>query len=139
MNKILIVDDDVRLLDITRKALEATGEYEVMTEDSGRRALITAATFKPDLVILDVMMPGMDGGEVASALRGHPATRDVPVLFLTSLASRGEKTTADGGKRGIGRYLAKPVDPQELCRRVAELLNSDVGPKSVRPIEAGSL
>ncbi len=121
MNKILLVDDDVRLLDITRKVLEATGLYELMAEDCGRRALAAAVTFKPDLVILDVMMPGMDGGEVASALRGHPVTRDVPVLFLTSLASRRGKTT-EGGKRSIGRYLAKPVDPQELCRRVAELL-----------------
>jgi putative two-component system response regulator len=122
MKKILIVDDDVRLLNITRRVLEATGEYEVMTEDSGQRAPATAATFKPDRVVLDVMMPGMDGGEVASALRRHPATRNVPVLFLTSLASTGAKPTTDGGQRGIGQYLAKPVDPQALCHRVAELL-----------------
>ena len=122
MKRILIVDDDVRLLKITRQVLEATGEYELMTEDSGQRALAAAATFKPDLVVLDVMMPGMDGGEVASALRRHPATRNVPVLFLTSLASSGKPPSAEGGQHGIGRYLAKPVDPQELCRRVAELL-----------------
>jgi CheY-like chemotaxis protein len=122
MKKILVVDDDVRLLDITRQVLEATGRYEVMTEDSGRRALTAAATFKPDLVILDVMMPGMDGGEVARALRKHSVTRDVPVLFLTSLASRGMKDGADDGKHGIGRYIAKPVDPQELCCCVAECL-----------------
>jgi two-component system OmpR family response regulator len=124
MKKILIVDDDVRLLDITRKVLEATGQYEVMTEDSGRRALTAAATFKPDLMILDVMMPRMDGGEVARALRKHPVTRDVPVLFLTSLANRGMKDGANDGKHGIGRYLAKPVDPQELCCCVAECLLS---------------
>jgi len=124
MKRILIVDDDVRLLDIIRKALEATGEYELMTEDSGRRALTAAATFKPDLVILDVMMPGMDGGEVASALRKHPSTRNVRILFLTSLITSKEQYSQrrrEAHNSG-NDYLAKPVDPQELCRRVAECL-----------------
>jgi CheY-like chemotaxis protein len=121
MKRILIVDDDVRLLDTTRKILEPTGEYEVMTEDSGQRAVAAAATFKPDMAILDVMMPGMEGGEVACALRSHPATQNLPVLFLTSLITRGEQTR---GKQRLTRdvYLAKPVEPEELCRRVAELL-----------------
>jgi two-component system response regulator FitH len=112
--------------------LEATGQYEVMTEDSGRRAVAAAPTFKPDLAVLDIMMPGMDGGEVASALRSHPATRAVQILFLTSLVGKGEQTSS---RRRLTRdvYLAKPVDPQELCCRVAELLNSDAGPKSVQP------
>ncbi len=121
MKRILIVDDDVRILDITRKALEATGLYELMTEDSGRRAVAAAATFKPDLVILDVMMPGMDGGEVASAMRSHPATRDVRILFLTSLITSKEQYS-QRRRQNCGDYLAKPVDPQELCRRVTGLM-----------------
>lgn len=120
MKKILIVDDDVRLLDITRKALEGAGKYEVMAEDSGRRAVAAAAKFKPDLVILDVMMPGMDGGDVAGALRAQAGTRNVPILFLTSLLSRKE-AAARPCQKGADQYLAKPVDPQELSRRVEEL------------------
>ena len=121
MKRILLVDDDVRLLNTTRKVLEATGEYEVMAEDSGRRAVAAAPAFKPDLVILDVMMPGMDGGDVASAIHAHPATRGVPILFLTSLVTRKEQG-AHAGRSGSDRYLAKASDPQELCRCVAELL-----------------
>jgi CheY-like chemotaxis protein len=121
MKKILIVDDDVRLSDITRKALESTGKYELMTEDSGRRALTAAATFKPDLAILDIMMPGMDGGEVANALRRQPGSENIRILFLTSLIAEREQTSPRAHcTRDV--YLAKPVDPHELCRRVAELL-----------------
>jgi len=124
MKRILIVDDDVRLLETTRKILEATGEYELMTEDSGRRAVAAAPAFKPDLVILDIMMPGMDGGEVAAALRRHPATRDIPVLFLTSLMKSTEQYAQRRRESRNSNVdcLAKPVDPQELCRRVTECL-----------------
>jgi len=121
MKKILIVDDDVRLLNTLRKILAATGQYEVMTEDSGRRAVAAAETCKPDLVILDVMMPGMDGGDVAHAIHEQPATRTVPILFLTSLISNKEETACIGRADGE-HYLAKPPDPRELCRRVAELV-----------------
>jgi CheY-like chemotaxis protein len=121
MKRILIVDDDVRLLSTLRKTLEAAGLYEVTTEDSGQRALAAAATFKPDLVILDVMMPGMDGGDVAHAIQTQPATRNVPILFLTSLVSKRD-VTANKGRTSGEHYLAKPVDPKELCDRVAELV-----------------
>jgi DNA-binding response OmpR family regulator len=121
MKKILIVDDDVRLLDTTRKVLEATGEYEVMADDCGRRAVAAATTFKPDLLVLDVMMPGMDGGEVAYAIRKQPTNKNVAILFLTSLIGKGEQTSS-GGRSTRDVYLSKPVDPKELCRRVAALL-----------------
>ena len=124
MKKILIVDDDVRILNTTRKLLEATGAYEVLTEDSSRRAVAAATTFQPDLVILDVMMPGMDGGDVASALRAQPATRNIPILFQTSLLSKSDATALQARPKDAAQYLAKSTDPQELCRRVAELLSA---------------
>ncbi len=124
MKKILIVDDDIRLMDMLRKMLEAMGPYEVMTEDSGQRALAAAATFKPDLAVLDIMMPGMDGGEVASELRKHPSTRNIRILFLTSLVTRKEQSSQGSRESSSGTaYLGKPVDPQELCRRIKELLS----------------
>lgn len=120
--KILVVDDDIQLMNVTRKILEATGKYEVQGEDSGRRALATAATFKPDLVILDIMMPDMDGGEVAGLLRKRAGTPTTTILFLSSLISKEEQSSPH---RRVARdiYLAKPLDPQELCQRVAELLD----------------
>ncbi len=124
MKRILIVDDDVRLLNITRKVLEATGKYQVMVEDSGRRAVSVAATFKPDLVILDVMMPGMDGGDVANALGAQPATRDIPILFLTSLVSK-KDATVQARPKDAEQHLAKSAGLQELCCRVAELLTPE--------------
>jgi CheY-like chemotaxis protein len=121
VKKILIVDDDVRILNTTRKVLETTGAYEVVTEDSGQRAVAAAASFLPDLVILDVMMPGMDGGDVAKALGAQPATRAIPILFLTSLVSK-KDAAVQARPQDAEQYLAKSAGMQELCRRVAELL-----------------
>jgi CheY-like chemotaxis protein len=125
MKKILIVDDDVRLTTMLRKMLEAMGSYDVMTADSGKGALAAATIFKPDLAILDVMMPGMDGGEVASALKMNPNTRNVRILFLTSLVSRKEQSSrgSQEAQSASHSYLAKPVDPQELFLRVEALLS----------------
>jgi CheY-like chemotaxis protein len=125
MKKILIVDDDVRLTTMLRKMLEAMGSYEVMTADSGKGALAAATIFMPDLAILDIMMPGMDGGEVASALKMNPNTRNVRILFLTSLVSRKEQSSrgSQEAQSASHSYLAKPVDPQELFLRVEALLS----------------
>jgi len=125
MKKILIVDDDVRLTTMLRKMLEAMGSYDVMTADSGKGALAAATIFKPDLAILDIMMPGMDGGEVASALKMNPNTRNVRILFLTSLVSRKEQSSrgSQEAQSASHSYLAKPVDPQELFLRVEALLS----------------
>ena len=121
MKRILIVDDGAGLLDVTREVLEATGKYHVMVEDSGRRAVIVAATFNPDMLVMDVTMPGMDGAEVACAVRKHSVTRNVRFLFLTSLITREQQNS---GRTHVTRdvYLSRPVDPEALCCNVAQLL-----------------
>lgn len=116
--KILIVDDDVKLLALTKLILEKMGSFEIHTEHRSFAALQRAQRFGPDLVILDVDMPGKDGGDVAAELGMDPILRTVPVIFLTSLLSNQEAVT-----RKDSRFLAKPVSPQLLLQTVREALS----------------
>lgn len=119
--RILIVDDDVRISSLLKTFLEKLGRYEVRTENRSFAALSTALEFRPDLVVLDVDMPGKDGGDVAAELAHTPRFATTPVLFVTSLVGGNEKRFQDVG--GISRqFLAKPVDPQALLAAVRGLL-----------------
>ena len=115
--KILIVDDDVKLLSLTRVILDKMGSFDTCIEHRSFAALATAQTFCPDLILLDVDMPGKDGGDVAAELGRDPALRSVPVIFLTSLVSANEA----GPRNGV-QYLSKPVNPQMLLQTVREAL-----------------
>jgi len=111
--KILVVDDETAITHMLRRNLEATGRYQVVEENSGARALQTARAFAPDLIILDVMMPDADGGEVAARLSEDEALQDVPVVFLTAILK--EEEAGPSGKVIAGRtFLAKPIKFQEL-------------------------
>jgi CheY-like chemotaxis protein len=115
--KILLVDDDAKLSALVRVILERMGGYEVREENRSFAALATAREYLPDLVILDVNMPGKDGGDVAAELRSDYRLAGTPVVFLTSLV-----TARDSGMRG-GRYvLAKPVEPYALLKAVRDLV-----------------
>lgn len=119
MKKILIVDDDVRLMSMLRRMLEATQEYEVMTEDSGQRALAATATFKPELIILDMNMPGMGGVEFLKGISAHDGTLRYPVLVMTSRANMAtffDDVAVEG-------FLAKPCDPEELRKEIDRILS----------------
>jgi CheY-like chemotaxis protein len=123
MNKqrILVVDDEPKVSDLVRIFLERTKRYEVRVENRSANALAAAQEVRPDMVLLDVDMPGKDGGMVASEMRAQPLTRDLPILFLTSLVSRaeaGDRETVRGGMR----FLAKPLDPKVLVDVVDRLL-----------------
>ena len=115
--KILIVDDDAKLLSLTKVILEKMGNFEIHTEHRSFAALQRAQAFRPQLVILDVDMPGKDGGDVAAELRNDPSLCNVPVIFLTSLVAQHEAGMRDGT-----RFLSKPVSPQLLLQSVREAL-----------------
>lgn len=115
--KILIVDDDSKLSNLNRIILERLGGYEVREENRPFAAVHTARDFKPDLFILDVDMPGKDGGELAKELRRMPQFASTPVLFVTSLYSGAQAGLVSGWQ-----FLAKPVDPQRLVSTVRDLL-----------------
>ena len=116
--RILLVDDDVRLTQILKTGLKACG-YEVRSENDSLRALQVVRAFKPDLIVLDVAMPGKDGGEVAQELRDQKDVGETPVIFLTSLLS---KTDAARSKEQGETILAKPVSIVELTKCIEECL-----------------
>jgi PAS domain S-box-containing protein len=116
--RILIVDDEPH----NRQLLEVMlgPGYELLTAASGEEALATVARQLPDLVLLDVMMPGMDGYAVVATIKGQPATSNIPVIMITALDDRNSRLL--GLNAGAEDFLTKPVDRTELCVRVRNLL-----------------
>ena len=112
---VLVVDDEQDILDLVRFRLEHDG-YRVLTASDGQTGLALAQSERPDLCILDVMMPKLTGLEVLAHLRADPATADIPVILLTS---RGQDADVDRGfELGAHDYVTKPFSPKELRRRV---------------------
>jgi pilus assembly protein CpaE len=117
--KILVVDDDPIIIQITAKTLTAGG-YEVFKVVSGPEALQRVDDFRPDLILLDVMMPEMNGYEVCRRLRSTVTTARLPIMMLTAQESVEEKVR--GFEAGADDYLTKPFQPPELQARVKVLL-----------------
>ena len=115
MNKkrIMIVDDEAALTRLLKLSLEQTGRYTVQTENNPAGAVRTAKGFLPDLVFMDVMMPGIDGGALATQFQAAPQLEAVPIVFLTAAVKREELRTHQGKIGGLP-FLAKPVDLQEI-------------------------
>ena len=112
---ILVVDDGPDNLEVISGLLKDL--YKVKVANSGEKALkIVEGTSPPDLILLDVMMPELSGYDVCTRLKGNPATRDIPVLFLTALASAEDETK--GLELGAEDYITKPVNPAILRARV---------------------
>ena len=116
---ILIVDDEPRFAYMLADMLNDAG-YDARTLDNGRDALEAAHRHPPDLVLLDVHMPGIDGFEVASRLKADPATAAIPIIMLSAMEGRGARVI--GLQSGAEEYLAKPFDKAELLARVHNLL-----------------
>ena len=119
MKRILVVDDEPSVTRNLKLNLESSGGYDVFAENHAANALAAARIFRPDLILLDVMMPGMDGGDVAARLRADPLLRDTPVIFLTALVSN-EETDGHEMVSGAEMFLAKPVDISELKKTVED-------------------
>ncbi|HTP67032.1 MAG TPA: response regulator [Geobacteraceae bacterium] len=111
--RILLVDDEAPMTRMMRRNLEATGRFEVLDVNDSTTALQTARQFRPDLVFLDVMMPGVDGGDVAAAFADDPSLAQVPIIFLTAIVSKSE-VKPTGSKIGKHLFLAKPVKLEDL-------------------------
>lgn len=118
--RILIVDDEDDIRAVAQMSLELMGPYEVLTASSGREGVVSARAHQPDAILLDVMMPDLDGPATLAELRTDPATRDIPVLFLTAQTRTAEhERLANLGPDGI---LSKPFDPLQLAAQVAAAL-----------------
>jgi len=121
--RILVVDDETSITRLLKLNLEQTGNYEVREENSGARVLASALEFKPDLILLDVMMPDVDGGDVAASLRQNPGLRKTPLVFLTAIVNK-EELGASEGKIGGELYIAKPLDVKGVISVIERTLAS---------------
>ncbi len=119
--RILIVDDESGFLKMLKLNLENRGPYLVIEETDPLQAISTARKTRPDIIFLDIMMPGLDGGEVANRLRADRSLQQVPVVFLTAIASKSE--AAGNHSTGGIPILAKPVTADELIACIEENLN----------------
>ena len=118
--KILIVDDEIDVLKVLEKGL-AEEDYSVITADSGSAALESAKSNHPDLIILDLEMPDMYGGDIARMLKEDPEIQDTPIMFLTGMFPK--KDEPDGGRLIAGHVLlSKPYDIKELVRTIKKCL-----------------
>ena len=119
--KILAVDDERHIVRLIQVNLERHG-YQVVTAFDGKEGLEKVASERPDMLVLDVMMPYMDGFEVLRELKKNPATRDLPVIMLTAKAN--DQDIYHGWQSGAECYLTKPFNPMELISFVRRIFQS---------------
>jgi two-component system response regulator VicR len=120
MTRIMVVDDEPDLLEVVRLILESDG-YQVVTAGSGQEALDKMEKEKPDLVLLDIIMPKMDGWEVFSRIKADPKTTDIPVIMLTAKDQRIDKLIGLHVVR-VDDYITKPFGRAELLERIKRVL-----------------
>ncbi len=120
MKKVLVVDDEDHIREIAATSLEVVGGWTVVTAGSGAEALSKAESENPDAILLDVMMPEMDGPSVFKALRNREETRSIPVILLTAKVQAAEREQFSD--LGVDAVLAKPFDPMTLHQEVAAAL-----------------
>lgn len=121
MKKILVIDDEGDLLKLTRTRLEASG-YKVLTLDSGKRAIEVAKCEKPDLVLLDIVMPGKSGCDVCKELKADEVTCDIPVIVFTAHYPEEEYLKISSGDIGADDYILKPFEAQTLLAKIKFLI-----------------
>ena len=119
MTRVLVVEDDKDIADLIGHYLQKAG-YVVESVASGTAALARVKASVPDLLVLDLMLPGMDGLLVCQALRGDPATAGIPIIMLTARGEEAERIA--GFELGADDYVTKPFSPRELTARIAALL-----------------
>ncbi|GJQ25559.1 MAG: two-component system response regulator [Phycisphaerae bacterium] len=124
---ILIVDDNAQNLELLEAYLEELPGARVLTATSGQDALAKVASDKPDLLLLDIMMPKMSGFEVCKKIKADPATQDIPVILVTALHEMGDQER--GVEMGADDFLTKPVNRVDLIARIqAQLAKRFAGP-----------
>lgn len=121
MKKILIVDDEPNVRKLAALTLKTARDVTVFSAANGQEGLKIATLEKPDLILLDIMMPKMDGPSVAAALKENPQTQNIPLIFLTSLVQKDERHDLDPEGH---RFMAKPFNPKELLDMVEKALKT---------------
>lgn len=119
MARILLIDDDDDIREVAQLSLEAVGGWEVISAASGSLGVAAARRERPDAILLDVMMPDMDGPTTLRHLRSGHDTEDIPVIFLTAKVHAGQQHLSGLGAAGV---IAKPFDPMTLVDEVSQVL-----------------
>jgi len=119
MSTVLAIDDDKTTLNLLNIQLSEIG-YRIFTESTGTRGVEIAKSFNPDIILLDLHMPGMDGFQVLSALRKDKTTKDIPVMMLTS--DKGKDSVIDAMRHGVVDYIVKPYNPQILSKKIKSVI-----------------
>ncbi|MBK8551123.1 MAG: response regulator transcription factor [Ignavibacteria bacterium] len=122
--KVLVVDDEKDIVDILKYNLERENEFEVLTAKDGKEALELAEAI-PDLILLDIMMPEVNGFEVCKQLKSNPATSKIPVIFLT--AKENEIDEVLGLEIGADDYISKPISPRKVLARIKSVIRRSSG------------
>ncbi|MFI5273342.1 MAG: response regulator transcription factor [Ktedonobacterales bacterium] len=117
---VLVVDDNRRLLAFIGDALTELGGYTVVTAEDGIKGLELYFALRPDCMVIDVKMPGLDGFQLVRALRGDPASASTPLIILTAMAQGRDRLA--GLLAGVDQYLLKPVDPMELVTAIQQAI-----------------
>lgn len=118
--RILVIDDEDDIREVAQLSLEMVGNWEVLTAGSGREGLAVAAAEVPDAILLDVMMPDLDGPSTFAKLQENPRTRNIPVILLTAKMQAADRRRFE--RLGVNGVITKPFDPMTLAEQVAEAL-----------------
>src|SRR5437763_1761497 len=118
--RIFVVDDEPGFTRLLKLTLERTGRYTVLEQNDGTQAWLAAREFKPDIIFLDIVMPKIDGGDVAQQIRSDPLLAQVPIIFLTAIISQRETKKDIGGCP----FISKPVSLSTITRCIEEHLGA---------------
>ena len=130
--RILVLDDEMDFADVMKMTLQMTGQYEVRATVRPSTFLQVAQDYRPDLILLDCMMPGLDGGEIASQIQADPVLKDTPFMFLTATADRAE-TKASACYEGVQTYLPKTMELDDLFKHIEAKLATQPVPDVALP------
>lgn len=122
--KILVVDDQELFTRLVKLNLEGSGDYEVRTENKGANALAAAKEFKPDIILLDILMPDMSGSEALKQIKADPITRNIAVVFVTALVKK-ENMPVPGGTIDGQPFIAKPARTKEIIACIEKYTKKD--------------
>jgi two-component system alkaline phosphatase synthesis response regulator PhoP len=122
--KILIIDDEAKALALLKLAVESAG-YEVTTATNGAEGMVWAIKNHPDIIVLDIKLPDIDGWEICNILKTISITSDIPIIFFTAFS--GEKDIEKAKSLGADEYLTKPVDPERITRMFKIILQKKYG------------
>jgi DNA-binding response OmpR family regulator len=136
MTKILAVDDEPKILSVIQARLESAG-YEVFTAEDGPKGLEKARLLKPDLIILDLLLPGLTGYQLCALLKRDAAFKSIPILMLTARSQA--KDIREGMLVGADAYMTKPYKAESLLEKIKELLKRAAEPKEERQDVSGKL